>query len=71
MEEKIILYSNDCPRCKILKERLDKDKIKYEVCNDTDLMLQKNFMSVPMLEADNVVMNYTEAIKWMTEGGNI
>lgn len=71
MEEKIILYNNDCPRCKILKERLDANYIKYELCNDTDVMLQKNFMSVPMLEVDNVVMNYTEAIKWMTEGRNI
>jgi SpoVK/Ycf46/Vps4 family AAA+-type ATPase len=30
----IVLYTNDCPRCKILKCKLDDKQIQYEICDD-------------------------------------
>ena len=64
---KIILYSNHCPKCKILKMKLDEKKVVYEECNDMDIMMEKNFMSVPVLEVDGEIMNFNEAIKWVKE----
>jgi len=61
----IILYSNDCPKCKILKQKLDQKQITYEECNDVELMIKKGFLSMPMLERDGKVMNFNEAIKWV------
>jgi len=61
----IILYSNNCPKCKILKQKLDQKQIIYEKCNDMDIMIEKGFQSVPILEVDGKVMNYNEAIKWV------
>lgn len=35
----VILYSTGCPRCKILKSKLDKKGITYSVVDDVDKML--------------------------------
>ncbi len=63
----IIFYSTHCPKCNILKQKLDEKNINYIECNDTDLMLEKGFRSAPMLEVDGNIMDYFEAIKWVKE----
>ena len=39
----------------------------YEKVSDVEIMKQKGFMSVPMLEVDGNIMNYLEAINWVKE----
>lgn len=63
----MILYSNNCPKCKILKEKLDNLNIEYDVCDNLDLMIEKGFMSIPMLEIDNKTYTYLEAINYLKE----
>jgi glutaredoxin len=63
----IILYSTGCPKCNVLKKKLDMAKIEYEICEDEDVMEQKGFMSAPMLEVDEVVMDFGLAVKWIAE----
>lgn len=63
----IILYSNDCPKCKILKFKLDTKNIQYDLCSDIDIMQSKGFQSTPMLEVDGEIMNYLNAINWVKE----
>lgn len=65
--KQIILYSTDCPKCKILKQKLDEKNINYQLCSDVDVMKSKGFMSVPMLEVDDNVFNFLEANNWMKE----
>ena len=62
-----MLYSNECPKCKILKQKLDDKNILYEVCDDIDLMIEKGFRSMPVLELNGEVMNYLEAINYIKE----
>lgn len=64
---KIILYSNDCPKCKILKTKLDEKNITYDICSDIELMILKGFQSMPILEVDGKIMNYLNAINWIKE----
>lgn len=64
---KIILYSNGCPNCKDLKERLDSANIKYDIFSDVDKMIEMGFKSVPKLRVDDTVMDYVESIKWIKE----
>ena len=64
---KVTFYSNDCPRCKILQQKLDEKGVMYEKVSDVEIMKQKGFMSVPMLEVDGNIMNYLEAINWVKE----
>lgn len=63
----VILYSTDCPMCKVLKTKLDEVGLKYEVCSDKDLMIEMGFKSVPMLDVGGVHMTFTEAIKWLND----
>ena len=61
----VILYSTNCPRCKILKSKLDKKGITYSVVDDVDKMLSMGMVVVPVLEVDGVRMNFKEAINWI------
>ncbi len=63
----IILYSNNCPKCKILKDRLDQKGLSYSICSDEELMISKGFRTMPMLEVDGNVYMYFEAIKYVKE----
>jgi glutaredoxin len=60
----IILYTNDCPRCKILKDKLDDKQIEYDVCDDVEVMKAKGIRTVPVLEVDGEMMDYFKANTW-------
>lgn len=62
---RLILYSNDCPKCKILKAKLDEKNIKYEIFSDVKEMIKKGLMSMPMLEENEKIMTFFEAIKYI------
>lgn len=61
----VILYSTNCPRCKILKSKLDDKEVTYSIVNDVDKMLNMGMTVVPVLEVDGVRMNFKEAINWI------
>ena len=63
----IILYSNQCPKCKILKEKLDAANIPYTEENDVEKMLSMGMESVPALEVDGELMSFNNAVKWIGE----
>lgn len=67
MEEKIILYTIGCPKCKVLKMKLDKAGIKYEICEDIETMKNKNIMSAPSLEVGTEMLDFSAAIKWIAQ----
>jgi glutaredoxin-related protein len=62
----MILYSNNCPRCRVLKSELEKKNIDFTVSTDFSKIIDKNIFSVPCLEKDDgTVMLFTEAIKYI------
>ena len=65
MAEKIVLYEHGCPRCKVLKMKLDQKKIQYETVNDVEEMKAKGFNEAPKLEVDGTIMNFKEAVDWV------
>jgi glutaredoxin len=67
MENKVILYEHGCPRCKVLKMKLDQKKINYENVSDVEVMKEKGFTEAPKLEVNGVVMNFKEAVEWIKE----
>ena len=67
MGEKVILYEHGCPRCKVLKMKLDKKGIQYETVNDIEVMKAKGFNEAPKLEVDGVVMSFKDAVEWIGE----
>ena len=62
-----ILYSTNCPKCKVLETKLKNKNIEFEICNDVGLMLSKGIQQAPYLEVDNELMDFSNAIKWVNE----
>lgn len=67
MGEKVILYEHGCPRCKVLKMKLDQKGIQYETVNDVELMKEKGFMEAPKLEIDGTIYDFKDAVDWVKE----
>lgn len=63
----IILYTIDCPKCKVLEKKLEEKSIQYETCKDTEIMSQKGYLYLPVLEVDDKVLNFKEAVDWTKE----
>jgi glutaredoxin len=64
----ITIYSTPtCPKCRILKNKFDEFGIEYVECQDVDVMQDKGFVSVPMIDMDGNIMNFADAIKWINE----
>lgn len=61
----MILYSTNCPKCKILKEKLDAKHLQYDICSDVDKMISLGFTHVPVLEISGKYLNFTEALKYI------
>ena len=64
---KITLYSTGNTESKELEKALRGKNLKYEIVKDVDIMQEKGFMSAPMLEVDEEVMNYVSGRKWISE----
>lgn len=54
-----------CPKCAVLKQLLDREKIKYELVDDADAMTAMGMTSAPMLRVNETLMGYSDAIKWV------
>lgn len=49
----MILFSTGCPRCKVLERKLSAKGIEYRHESDVNEIIQKGFMSVPVLKTDD------------------
>lgn len=63
--DNIVLYSNGCPRCKILKSKLDAKDIQYTENSSVDEMLALGITNVPVLSLNGELMEFGEAVKWV------
>lgn len=64
---KAILYSTGCPRCKILKQKLEEENISYEINEDVDEMRSLGIMTVPVLKVGDKLYNFSEVIQNIKE----
>ena len=60
----LILYSTDCPRCKVLKMKLDAQNLPYTIETDVDKMLALGIKTAPVL-SDGKMLQAAEAAKWI------
>ena len=67
MGERIILYTTDCPKCEVLKQKLDSKGVKYESNHDTDAMLALGIEFAPALLVRERLMGFAEAIRWVNQ----
>ena len=62
---KVTLYSTHCPNCTVLEKKLKLKNIDFNEVNDIKIMEDKGFVSAPMLEVDDKIMNFQTAIEWI------
>lgn len=66
----IKLYSNvGCPKCEFIKAKMDSLGLDYESTTDVNEARKLGFQTVPLLEVDNKVMTFPEAVKWLNNVG--
>lgn len=63
----VTLYSNHCPKCRIIERKLTQKEIEYTEVNDVDVMIGKGLSSVPWLEVDGEMMDFNKANQWINE----
>lgn len=62
----MVLYTTGCPRCKILKKKLDEAGIEYTENNNVDEMLSLGISEVPVLKVNGELLNYNRSIEWLS-----
>ena len=48
----IVLYTNHCPKCEILKQKLDSKGIEYKVSEDLSILKDLGISYVPVIETE-------------------
>ena len=65
-----------CPRCSVVKKKLDEAHIDYEICEDEKEMEEKGIDLLPAMEAgqDEEIMDFAAILAFIKahneEGGN-
>lgn len=67
MNEMIVLYSTGCPKCRILKKKMDEKGIRYITCTDMERMIELGFTEVPILEVKGERYDFTKAVEWINQ----
>lgn len=65
MGNKIYFYTIDCPACNVLEQKLIRKGVEFEKVNDLDTLREKGLEIFPVLEVENKMLSYSEAIKWV------
>lgn len=63
----IIMYSTNCPKCKILEKKLKEKQIEYNLVTDINKMIELGIDTAPMLSKDNELLGFREAIEWVNK----
>ena len=69
--DNIILYSTNCPKCKVLEKKLVQKNIQYTKIENLDILREKGFTFLPVLEVGSSTLNFKEAVDYINKiGGN-
>lgn len=61
----VTLFSTNCPKCRVLEQKLNQKNINFNKNSDMDEVIEKGFMSAPVLKIDDVYLDFTSAVKWV------
>ena len=65
--QEIIFFFFFCPKCQVLKKKLDNLNINYSICNDINQMENMGILTVPMLSIGTDLLDFSRAVKWLKE----
>ena len=61
----ITLYSTGCPKCKILKSKLQEKNIEFVENNSIEEMIELGITQVPVLSVSGVMFDFKKAVTWV------
>ena len=62
----VILFSSNCPKCKVLEAKLNQKNIDFSIKNSEDdlqELFDEGFREMPVLEVDNKKYTFGEAVQ--------
>lgn len=63
-----MLYSNGCPKCEILKLKLDAKNVNYITSDDIVTLRNNKIFSLPQLQLeDGTFLDYRSAVAWSND----
>ena len=63
----VTLYSTGCPKCNVLKSKLNEKGVMYTENNSVDEMLSLGIEQVPVLGVDGKLLDFKSAVNWINE----
>ena len=63
--QEIILFTTDCPKCKVLKKKLIEKSIEFVEDHSIEDMEKLGILQVPVLKIEDRLYNFAEAVKWI------
>ena len=63
MEGNIIFYTTGCPKCAILKKKLDAAHLSYRICDDVDEMQALGLLEAPALGVGGEILRFADAVR--------
>lgn len=67
----IKLYSTGCPKCAVLKMKLDKLKVNYELETNQEVIVEtgkkNSILSAPILEVDGAFYDFISAVNYLKQ----
>ena len=61
-----IFTTETCPKCTILKKKLDDAGIEYTI-GDNKEILDAGYTGVPILKVNEEFLNFRKAVEWVNE----
>lgn len=65
--DNIILYTTHCPKCNILKAKLDEKNISYTEYDNVEFMKDMGITTVPVLNINNKLLEFKSAVDWVNQ----
>lgn len=68
MSEYTVYSKEGCPKCKVLKLKMEQKGMQYQECQDLDDLIKLGFTSLPVLRTmGGQLMTFEEAVKFVNE----
>ena len=59
----VVLFSTGCPKCRVLEQKLNQKNIDFTFNDNIDEIIEKGFMTAPVLKVDDDYLEFGQAIK--------
>lgn len=61
----ITLFSTNCPKCKVLEQKLKSANIDFTIQNDMQEIIDAGFATAPVLKVDNQYLDFKQAVDYI------